>query len=129
MPFVAETAVQPLDYNFRPYLQVDGTTPEPSDKEIRRFQLRIAASAKKAMGDRRIDTSDPNKVVDFVLNMSEDDYGLVNDEMVAATAELTKGMPTREQIEALPGRIQRAYILSLQEDLTNPEPVRPATST
>jgi hypothetical protein len=129
MPFVAETAVQPLDYNFRPYLQANGTTPEPSDKEIRRFQLRIAASAKKAMGDRKIDTTDPNAVVHFVLHMSEDDYGLVNDEMIEATAELTKGFPSLEQISALPGRIQRAYILSLQEDLTNPEPVRPATST
>jgi len=129
MPFVAETAVQPLDYNFRPYLQVDGTTPEPSDNQIRRFQLRMAAAAKKAMGDRKVDISDPNAVVNFVLHMSEDDYELVNVEMIDATAELTKGQPTRDQIEALPGRIQRAYMLSLQEDLTNPEPVRPATST
>lgn len=129
MPFVAETAVQPLDYNFRPFLQVDGTTPEPSDNEIRRFQLRMASAAKKAMGDRQIDTRDANAVVDFVLHMSEDDYGLVNEEMIDATAQLTKGTPTREQIAALPGRIQRAYMLSLQEDLTNPESVKPATST
>ena len=129
MPFIAELAVQPLDYNFRPFLQVNGTTPEPSDKEIRRFQLRMASAAKKAMGDRQIDTSDPNKVVDFILHMSEDDYELVNVEMLDATAELTKGMPTREQIDGLPGRIQRAYMLSLQTDLTNPEPVSAATST
>ena len=129
MPFKAETAVAPLDYDFRPFVDCHGTTPEPSDKAIRRFQMDMTSATKSAMAGKDVDITNAEKVVAFILNMEEEDYEKVNELMIEATAKITAGMPSQEQIAALPGRIQRAYMLSLQHDLVNPEPGSVATKS
>jgi hypothetical protein len=123
MAFKANTTVHALDYDFRPHVDAVGTTPEPSDKAVRHFLYEI-----QKLMEKMPDTEDPN-FIDRFREMSEEDFDALADQVLDLVAEITQGSPTRDEIAALPHRIQRAYINWLRKELTDPEVPSAATNT
>lgn len=115
MGFVASTEVEPLDYSFKPHLDLEGTLVEPSTKAVEAFQAEVI----KAVSESGLD---PAKIKDVGL---EDIAGLmvkandVSNKMVAAACHLT-GL-TRGQVGALPWRVQQAFVGWIMGLFFNPE--------
>lgn len=134
MAFDAAEAVEELAYDFDSFarlprntnpdgsskfpalLDVHGVTPEPSDEDIERFQKAMAAAMSEALPDD-VDPTDRVAVMRATRNMPDGQFTKIQDGITAAVADLTKGEPSREQIDALPFRLKRRYIQSLQADL------------
>lgn len=120
MGFLAEDAVEPLWWNFRPYVDADGTTDEPSDEQVRQMNLALRDSTKRVTGED-IDPEDRRAVARAYNRLSDDQLRQIEDETVGAIVHVTVLSPTREQIEALPFRLRRKYIRSLLKDINDPE--------
>lgn len=120
MAFKAENTVKALEYDFRPFLDVHGCTPEPSSEAVRHFLFETGKLAMKTAGEPQEDETD----AEFITRMqeiTEDDFTEVAEQVLDLLAELTQGEPSREEIAALPHRIQRAYTQWLRKELTDPE--------
>lgn len=144
MAFDAAEEVAELEFNFDSLAQkyrhpdgsskypalegVKGVTDEPSDDDIEAFQKAMAAAVNEAIPDG-VDPTDQAAVAKASRNMPDGQFKKVQDAIVDAVSQLTKGSPSREQITALPFRHKRRYIQSLQQDLLNPEGAAAATSS
>jgi hypothetical protein len=132
MGFDASSVVEELNYDFdslarklgperHPLLVgVKGTTPEPSDDEVRQFQLDQQAAAKKFMPDG-VDPTDRVALLTAMRSMPDSAFSEAQEGILDSISKLTKGEPSREQIAALPFRHQRRYITWLQKQLMDPE--------
>lgn len=121
MAFDAGKVVDALVWDFRPYVDAHGTTPEPTDKAVRHFLFET-----QRLADELPDSGDED-FLEKVKNMTEEDYDVISDRVVQQVAEVTSGNPSRAQIEELPHRIQRMYIAWLRKELTDPEAPSVAT--
>jgi hypothetical protein len=121
MGFEADKVVSALVWNFRPFVEADGTTPEPSDKAVRHFLFETQQITAE------LPNSDDEDFVEQIKNMREEDYDAISDRITDLVAELCAGSPTRDQIDALPHRIQRQYVAWLRKELTDPEAPSVAT--
>jgi hypothetical protein len=135
--FDAGAEVDPLDYDFttikalpgavREILKdAKGTIPEPSNEQVNKF-LRKQRSKLESHGVK-IEDFDPadqiksmTAVAKALATASPEDIDKMASGMVDAVAELCGGTPTREQIDALPQRIQTAFFGWLMGKLTSPE--------
>lgn len=139
MAFDAAEAVPELKWTFHslyarypdqyPALKdASGVTPEPSDDDIERFQKAMGAAMGKAVPDG-VDPTDRAAMAKASQDMPDGQFKEIQDSILDAVAELTKGSPNREQLGALPFRHKRRYIESLQRDLVDPEGAAAATSS
>ena len=139
MPFDAAEAVPELEWSFHTlYLRkpeaypglkdAHGVTDEPSDDDIERFQKAMATAMGKAVPDG-VDPTDRAAVARASQDMPDGQFKEIQDSILDAVAELTKGSPSREQLAALPFRHKRRYIESLQRDLVDPEGAAAATNS
>lgn len=120
MGFTAEGAIAPLDFDFRPFVDAHGVTPEPSAEQLRRFRYQLREVSGAA-------TEGAKDVAERLAGMSEEEFAARDEEFLDALAGVTSGAPSREQIAALPARYQQAYTGSLIGDLFNPEASSAAT--
>lgn len=126
MPFDAgkpEEYVVALDYDFRPYVNASGRTPEPSEDMIYEFQETVRNTA-KLLGRDDIDPNDNAATIKFMRSLSKEEMKQVNSEILKALAVLTQGRPSYEDMMSLNTqayRLGQAYIGSLMGDLLNPK--------
>lgn len=105
--FDAKRAVQRLDYDFTAFVPgAKGYIPEPTPEEFRAFRERLADAAPEQAED--------------VGRMSLADQEALDETTLDAVAELCKGYPTRDQIAALPFRVQTAFLAWLLESFADP---------
>jgi hypothetical protein len=149
MGFVADKAVEPLDWDFSKYGAGSGTSPEPSTAEIERFnrKWRALVQALLAMRNAAItaETSETEemspeqakqKLLEYQgislddalqrLSSELDDETLpgvdeVITHMAQLIAEVAKDQPSVDQIMALPHRPRTAFFGWFVGEMTNPE--------
>lgn len=120
MGFKAKDAVAKLDFDFGyedPTGWVDGpkgVTPEPSVAQVRHFRYRLRELSGATSEDRE-------ELEKALAEMSEEEFAARDEEFLDEIAAVTSGQPSREDIAALPHRLQQAYIGSLVGDLFTPE--------
>ena len=101
MGFKAASAVEALDFDFRPQVDASGVIPEPTHDLRDAFLTRID----------EIFADDTDKVLeDRVADIKVEELRKLEGELVDAVAELCQGTPTREQIGGLPPRHQLAFL-------------------
>jgi hypothetical protein len=126
MPFDAsKPEIVQLDYDFRPYVNASGRTPEPTEDMIYDFQVKVRDTA-KLLGRDDIDPNDRVATVKFLRSLTKDDMKQVNSKIFSALAELTQGRPSYDEMMALNQnayRLGQAYVGSLMGDLMNPKGV------
>lgn len=129
--FNAATAVEPLEYDFRPHVECDGTVPEPTDSQVASFYADLANSFRDALGPERVngvDWTDPSDVGELYQSITAEDNLKLYDRQLDVHAAVCGGSPSREQLEALPFQLRRVFYGMVQEWL-RPEAETPATSS
>lgn len=127
--FKASDALEPLEYDFKPYADAKGTVPEPTDDQVARFYADQARNLESALGEERladVDMEDPVAVGRLLQSLNADDYGAMYDQLLDTHAAVCSDQPTREEVAALPFRLRRAWYGMVQGWL-RPESSRPAT--
>lgn len=119
MGFDAATT-SPLDFTFRPHLDVTGTIPDPTDAEVRAFNVRIERLRDELRTTVDAADSDKDDQDGDQIAKAEEIAARVQEQMLDTVAELCKGTPTREQIDQLPSRVQTAFLEWLIGELRNP---------
>jgi hypothetical protein len=150
MGFKATEATSKLEWDFRPYLDAHGVSPEPSGTALWTFQqnwtntanaARRTAVSRAALLDKEEQKKSSDEIaaeladwaamdweqaVQATADMMGGLYGEVNlDELHGRLAALvdsvTGSCPSQEQIMALPGRVRAAYLGWFAGELTDPE--------
>lgn len=106
--FDAAGAVEPLDWNFRPHVDASGTIPEPTDSQV----TKLMETLRLVIGEQPLER---------LSKMSEDEQRAVNDQLLDAVVTVCSSSPSREQIEGLPFRVQRAFFGWLFGSLLDPQ--------
>lgn len=123
MAFKASEKVEPLDYDLEPY-GPKGTVPEPSSKEIEKFQRDVFEIFKgsgidiAALQRGEIDLEQ----VDGLLKTASD----LNVMLVVAVADITK-IPY-STLDELPYRFKTAFVGWVIGEFLNPQPSAPGTT-
>lgn len=125
MGFVAKDTVEPLDFDFRPHLDVTGTVPEPSSAQVDAYwhamgtlakaeQDRLRADA-KAEAERLAEDGDGDDgldratIADTLANMDPERLKAQRAEIIKALGALCSGQPSTEQLDKLPHRVLQAF--------------------
>lgn len=124
MGFDAGSAVEALDYDFTAYVaDARGTIPEPSQPKLERFadELREIATTGGITEIVKLG-EDPSQeqLVAALADLPEDGIKQVMGAMTDAVVELCDGQPSREEIDALPGRVKQAFIGWVVGELMDP---------
>lgn len=128
--FDAAKAVEPLEYDFKPYADVSGTVPEPTDDQVAKFYGDLGHQFELALGEERLeghDMTEPADVAGLYLSLDADDHSRIYEQMLNLHAEVCSGQPDRDAIAALPFRLRRAWYGMVQGWL-RPEVSTPATN-
>lgn len=120
--FNVTDSVDELTYNFKPFVDAEGTIPEPSSKQLSAFQSRLLELV-PVTADGKIDTAE------LVNRTKAEDEGSekLTHELYLAIATLCSNSPNVEQLEALPFRAQQAFVGWIMGTFANPEASAPAT--
>jgi hypothetical protein len=123
--FNAGSVVEPLDYDFRPFVDAHGTITEPTDAKIAAYLDGIKAIIKKAEGliPEGVDENDPGALVKALDNLEASAVVGVMGEMAELYSKLCSGKPTKAQILNLPMRIRQVFFAWLQSEVMSPEVV------
>lgn len=149
MGFIADKAVEPLDWDFSKYGAGSGTSPEPSTAMIERFNRKwrqlvqaliamrnAAVTAETSEAEELTPEQAKEKLLAFQgLNLDDalqrlsqelDDEALPGIEevighMAQLIAEVTKDQPSVDQIMALPHRPRTAFFGWFVGEMTSPE--------
>lgn len=120
MAFTAADTVEELAWDFRPYLDAHGVTPEPTDEQIRRMNRGLRDAVRTATGHELPEDDDKTLLKAFNA-LSDKQLAAIEEANIAALAHVTGDSPSVEQLKACPQRIRRAYLRSLIRDLNSPE--------
>lgn len=129
MPFNASWVADPLDFDFRPFVDAHGTIPEPSTKSVDRFNrkwMALMAAGRAATGASiEFKTGDPlDSLLDqWAEGTAEESAAMkrLDEEIVGCVAEVCANKPTKVQINKLPNRQRRAFIAWVLEEMSNPK--------
>lgn len=130
MKFNAQTALEPLEYDMKPYHDARGTVPEPTDEQVAEFYAKLGKQLEIALGAERVadvDMTDPMAVGELFMSLDADDNRKLYDALLELHADVCSGEPSKEAIAALPFRLRRAFYGAVQGWL-RPEALTPATS-
>jgi len=97
--------IEELDYDFNPFVEATGTTPEPSSEQMDTFRAVLAELFPMKLGENGKAVLDREK-----FDALADDEVPVDDRFKAALEAFTSGQPSAAEFSALPFRQQRAYI-------------------
>lgn len=119
MGFVAKDAVAQLDYDFdglgvAALEGVRGTTPEPTQDQIRNMRFRLRELFN--LGD----VDDPAALQKRIAALTPDEIRERDEEMAEIYADACTQQPTTAEILALPHRVMSAYIGYLSEEFLTP---------
>jgi hypothetical protein len=124
MPFIAsDPQIVRLDYDFRPYVEAFGTTPEPTEDMIYDFQAAVRNVA-ALLGRVDVQIKSDQDTVNFMRSLSKEEKKQVNSKIFEALAVLTQDQPSHTQLMELNQkayRLAQAYLGSLMGDLLNPK--------
>ena len=112
-----------LDYDFRPYVQASGKTPEPTEEKVYEFQFAVRDSA-KILGREDFDPNDQAQVMAFMNTLTKEDMKKINTEIFGALSKLTQGRPSFDDMMELSEkayRLGQAYMGSLMGDIMDPK--------
>lgn len=128
--FKAADALEPLEFDFRPYSDAQGEVPEPTDDLVAAFYVGLANTLKITLGDERLEGFDLNRPEDIgrlFTTLSADEHKQLYTAMLDLHAEVCGGSPSTDDVAALPYRLRQAFYGAVQGWL-RPEASRPATS-
>jgi hypothetical protein len=91
MGFDASKIIEKLDYDFRPYVNASGTTPEPSEKQITEFQYKAKEIGERLGAWGPNDSDNQRALLGFIEEISREQLSEVWEEMNRALAELCSG--------------------------------------
>lgn len=126
----SQPGIPQLDYDFRPYVQASGITPEPTEEMVYDFQFKVKDAA-KILGRENFDPNDQAAVMEFMNSLTREDMKKINTEIFKALSELTQGRPSFEDMQALSEkayRLGQAYMGSLMADIMDPKAVNSVTN-
>jgi hypothetical protein len=121
--FKAEGVVEPLDYDFRPYVKAHGVIPEPTDAQIAAFLRGVKEIFKKAQADlpTDVDTDDPVAVLKAIDDLDPGAQIEALTKMAEVYAELCSGTPSAREIADLPMRVRTIFFTWLRDEVMSPE--------
>lgn len=126
MAFDAGKVVEALDWSWRPYVDLSGTVPEPTDDELRKMNAALR-DATVAITGEDFDPED-RKALNAAFSKLTDDQLKANQAAnLEAVAIVTKNSPSLEQLRKAPARLQREFIKWLMRELNDPEGQATAT--
>lgn len=128
--FQASSAVEALEFDFRPYVEAFGTIPEPSQGTINAFQAAVKSVVGKTRGllddMKTIQNKAPEELttedIDLITTKTEQTEELTS-QMNKAITIILGGAVTEEQLSALPYRVSTAFVKWIFDELnpkTNP---------
>jgi hypothetical protein len=120
--------VSKLDYDFTAIgLNIKGVSPDPSDDAVFDFQMRVKDAASALGQGDDFDPNDQQKVMEFMNNLTREDFKKVNSIIFDALAELLDNRPSREELDQIASKSYRhsqAYIGSVMGDVMDPKIVK-----
>lgn len=123
--FTAQGVVDPLDYDFNPYVKARGVIPEPTDNQIAEFlrDIRdiIKSAEKEGMTADDLPADDPASLLQALDDMDPDAVVKLMESMCEAYSKLCSGTPTAKQIHDLPMRVRQVFFNWLQGEVMAPE--------
>lgn len=125
--FDAGSVVDPLDYTFKPDVDVEGVIKEPSDKQIAEYMTNVKNLVKDLKGklpDALLTGGDID-ITQLFAAADDLDPGVVVDfhtQMAGLFAKLCSGEPSKASILALPIRKRVMFYGWLQREVMSPEP-------
>lgn len=121
--FTAQGVVDALDYDFRPYVNAHGTTPEPTDQQISQFLKDIRDTVKGAEGKLPEDLpgDDPVALLNALDDLEPDIVVQLMAQMSEAYSKLCSGKPSAQEISDLPMRVRQIFFNWLQTEVMAPE--------
>jgi hypothetical protein len=122
--FKAAEAVEELAYDFRPYDDTHGVIPEPSSKQIEKFQ-KVVFGTVRNLGLTPEDMTGETKVTFDLIESVMDKSHEVERDILVAVGELT-GIEAGT-IEGLPHRVKSAFMGWIMGEFLSPEGSAPAT--
>ena len=107
MGFSAESAVEPLDYDLRPYVDAQGTVPEPTHEQVQALfkalrELVVAAGVDPG--------ASRDEVIQAFADIPEEQQKAQSDATMQAIVDFCQGSPSKQEIEALPYRPLNAFL-------------------
>lgn len=118
--FDAGTAVEKLEYDFRPYADVYGETPEPSEQAFQKFSSKQAKvmidmdRLEKEMAQAEKDEKLDDETVEVFQKRGRE----ISDKMSKIIAELCQDKPSKDEVDQLPYRVKTAYIKHLMSQFS-----------
>lgn len=121
--FKAEGVVEPLDFDFKPYVNASGTIPEPTDKQISDFLKSLKTVATDVQKDlpADLDMNDPASLLGALDDLDPEVMDSLAGKLGGIYAALCSATPTEQQIADLPPRIRNIFFNWLQQEVMNPE--------
>lgn len=119
----SKPGIPQLDYDFRPYVNDSGITPEPTEEMVYDFQFAVRDAA-KILGKEDFDPNDQEEVMKFMNDLTREDMKKINTTIFEALATLTQGRPSLESMQTLSEkayRLGQAYMGSLMGDIMDPK--------
>jgi len=116
--FDAGTAVDPLEYDFTKYVAgAAGTTPEPSQDQVKEFQhaqMETAKRVKELLGlDLDVSDLEGAQATLTRVDMSKLDpqaLDQMSEDLKTKLAKLCSDEPSKEVLDAVPFRVLQAYM-------------------
>jgi hypothetical protein len=121
--FNAGALVEPLDYDFKPFCEISGTVPEPTDKQIDAFLTKIKSIMEDANKQISGNLSEDNPE-EFLEALTSLDPKVVTGtirEMARAYAALCSNNPTFEDLMRAPMRVRILFFRWVQQEVFSPE--------
>lgn len=120
--FEALAVVEPLEFNWNPYYDLEGTIPEPTEEQLGQFFTDIMDVQKQtAKSMKGIDpAASPEKMMAVLAKLPDGSLAALLARMNKPYADLCSGFPSEEQIGKLPPRVRLAFFTWLGGEL-NPE--------
>lgn len=115
--FQAENAVDPIEINLNPYVDLEGRIPEPTTDQVTAFQNSFLESARQ-LGIQPGQTLTPELASALDEADAEKMFEIVQDAIV----DVTGGFVTRQHLKQLPYRVMTAFIAWLAGELVPEAP-------
>ena len=126
MAFDAGNVVEALDWSWRPYVDLSGTVPEPTDDQVRKMNAALRQASVAVTGED-FDPEDRKALARVFGKLTDAQLKEMEAANLRAVAIVTRDSPSLEQLQAAPPRVKRAFIKWLIRELNDPEGQATAT--